>query len=166
MRLKKKQKEKLIEWVAEGLESGEINKLAADFAPPFSASRGQIDYYRRTRRDAIKDKIVNGENDALNSGLALRGERVKKLKELAELLEEDLFANNLLWTDNIKGVGAGPAAIIVDYEEFNKAEIDAYRGVLDDIAKEVGERIQKQEIAHDGKLQIEFVNDWRKVKDE
>jgi hypothetical protein len=42
--------------------------------------------------------------------------------------------------DQVKGVGSGDAAMIVDYEEFNKSEVDAYRGVLDDIAKEVGDR--------------------------
>lgn len=151
MRLKKKQKEQLIAWVAEGLESGEINSLAADFDPPFNVKRNHIAYYRQTRRDAIREKIVNGENGALNSGLALRSVRVAKLKQLAEMLEQDLFGDDLLWTEQVKGVGAGAAATVVDYEEFNRPEVDAYRGLLDDIAKETGGRVQRQDITTDGK---------------
>jgi hypothetical protein len=61
---------------------------------------------------------------------------------LAALLEKDLLGG-LLWTDQVKGVGAGPIAEIVEYEEFNSAELSAYRGVLDDIAKETGGRATK-----------------------
>lgn len=51
-----------------------------------------------------------------------------------------------LWLDQVKGVGSGEIATIVEYEEFNKGEVDAYRGVLDDIAKELGHRVQRQEV--------------------
>ena len=139
MRLKKAQKEAVIQWVAEGLQSDEINDRAAGFVPPFNVSRGQVDWYRKTRQTNIKAIQAAGEYDALSTGLALRSERVKKLKELAGLMETDLFGGSL-WLQQVKGVGSGPIAQIVDYEEFNKAEVDAYRGVLDDIAKELGQR--------------------------
>lgn len=145
MRLKKAQKEKLLRWIAEGLQSDEINERAADFAPPFNVSRQQVDHYRKTRQSDIGEIIKAGEIEALHTGLAVKAERVKKLKELAALMEKDLFGD-YLWTDQVKGVGSGDIATLVDYEEFNKAEVDAYRGTLDDIAKEVGDRSQRQEI--------------------
>ena len=127
------------------MQSGEISELAAEFIPPFLVSRRQITYYRKTRNADIKALVEAGEQEALAEGLALKGERVTKLKQLAALLERDLFGG-FLWLDQVKGVGSGDVAQIVDYEEFNKAEVDAYRGVLDDIAKELGHRAQKHEI--------------------
>jgi len=139
MRLKKTQKEAVLRWIAEGLQSDEINERAAKFIPPFTVKRDQVTYYRKTREADIAAIVKAGEQDALKEGLALKSERVKKLKQLASLMEQDLFGG-FLWTEQVKGVGSGDVAQIVDYEEFNKAEVDAYRGVLDDIAKETGGR--------------------------
>ena len=137
MRLKKSQKEAVIQWIAEGVQSDEINERASRFDPPFEVFRQQVDYYRKTRDAAIKAIVAAGEQEALTEGLALKGERVKKLKQLAALMENDLFGG-FLWLDQVKGVGSGDIAQIVDYEEFNAGEVVQYRGVLDDIAKEVG----------------------------
>ncbi len=131
-----------LRWIAAGSKSDEINDRAAEFIPPFSVSRAQVDYYRRTREADIQAMIAAGEQDALSEGLALKGERVKKLKQLAALMERDLFGG-FLWTEQVKGVGSGDVAQIVDYEEFNRGEVAEYRGVLDDIAKELGHRVQK-----------------------
>lgn len=134
------------------MESGEINKRALKHDSPFEVSRGHIQYYRRTRKLDIEEIIRIGEYKALNEGLALKSIRVEKLKKIANMLEDDLFENDLLWTDQVKGVGAGPAAEVVEYEEFNRSEVDALRGVYDDIAKEVGGRVHKQEVSGpDGK---------------
>ena len=146
MRLKKGQKERLLEWIAEGLRSDEINERASQHEP-FCVSRAQVDYYRRTRRVAIETIKKSGEHEALTTGLAKKAARVEKLKQLAALLEEDLFGD-LLWLPQVKGVGSGSAAQIVDYVEFNRGEIEAYRGVLDDIAKEVGHRTSKMDMTH------------------
>lgn len=144
MRLKKTQKEAVLKWIAEGLKSGEINDRAGEFIPPFSIYPQHIDYYRRTRQADIEILIKAGEQSALTEGLALKSERVKRLKQLAGLMEKDLLGG-FLWLDQVKGVGSGEIAKIVDYEEFNKGEVDAYRGVLDDIAKEVGHRTHRLE---------------------
>ena len=146
MRLKKAQKEAVIKWIAEGLKSDEINARAAEFIPPFAVSRPQVAYYRKTREVEIEALVRAGEQDALSEGLAVKAERIKKLKQLAALMEKDLFGG-FLWLDQVKGVGSGDIATLVDYEEFNKAEVDAYRGILEDIAKEMGHRVQKQEIS-------------------
>jgi len=145
MRLRKAQKEKVLEWIAAGLRTDEINAKAAGFDPPFDVSRQQVDFYRKTRKtDLLAIEAVSQKN-ALIEGYALRENRVYKLSVLASLMERDLFGG-FLWTDEVKGVGSGDIAEIVDYEEFNAAEVIQYRGVLDDIAKETGGRIQRQDI--------------------
>lgn len=151
MRLKKAQKEELLKLIAAGLESDEINARAAEFKSPFEVSRQQVDFYRKTRKVNIEEIAEQAEFAALQTGLAQKAERVRKLKDLAALLEADLFDNDLLWTEEVKGVGSGTIAEIVDYLEFNRSEVDAYRGLLDDIAKEVGDRVQRQDITSGGK---------------
>ncbi len=151
MRLEKRQRDEVLKWVAEGLETDAINKRAANFEPPFSVSRGQVDYYRKTRNVNLKELVSSGQYDALTTGLALKDERVKRLQLLAALLEEDLF-NGVLWTQDVKMIGTGDYQERIEFEEFNAAEVVQYRGVLDDIAKEVSGRVQRQEITGaDGK---------------
>lgn len=164
MRLKKAQKEAAIAWIAEGLQSDEINGRAASFNPPFSLSRQQVDYYRKTRAVDLDAIQRAGEEDALAEGLALKAERVRKLKQLAALLERDLFGG-MLWVDMVKSVGSGNLQEVVEYEEFNGAEVSAYRGVLDDIAKEVSGRVQRQEVtgADGGPVQQRVVVTWEEV---
>lgn len=149
MRLKRKQKRELIKWVMEGLGSGEINERAAVFNPPFSVSRQQVDYYRETRQIDLAALNRITEQNAIVEGYALKEHRVYKLSLLAALMEQDLFGG-LLWTDDIKGVGAGAAAEVVEIELFNKSEVDAYRGVLDDIAREVGQRVKLVDMTSKG----------------
>lgn len=156
MRLRKAQKEAVIQWMAEGLQSDEINERAKGFIPPFSVSRQQVDYYRKTREGDLAVMIAAGEAEALTTGLALKEERVKSLKRLAALMERDIFGG-FLWTDQVKSVRDGESSTVVEYEEFNRSEVDAYRGVLDDLAKETGGRAIKQELT--GKMTFRVVYD-------
>lgn len=146
MRLKKSQKEALLSWISEGLQTDEINERAAAEEPPFRVSRQQVDWYRDRRAVDIKAIQQAGEHDALTTGLAIKAERVRKLQQLAALMERDLFGG-FLWTDQIKMIGSGDAQQEVEYEEFNTAEVQQYRGTLDDIAKEMGHRRQGLDIA-------------------
>jgi len=141
MRLRKAQKEAVLTWIAEGLQTDEINKRAAVFDPPFVVTRQNVDRYRKSRALDLKAIAAISETNALTAGYALKEHRVMKLSQLAEMLERDLMGG-FLWTEEVKGVGSGDIAEIVDYEEFNRSEVDAYRGVLDDIAKETGGRKQ------------------------
>ena len=158
MRLKKRQKEIALKWVAEGLDTAEINQRASLFDEPFDVSRQQVDYYRKSRKTDMKEMRQLDENKALNEGLAIKAVRVEKLKALAERLYSDLMDDGLTWTEEVKGIGSGPIAEIVEYLEFNRSEIDAYRGLLDDIAREIGDRSQKHEVTgKDGdSLVLEF----------
>jgi hypothetical protein len=139
MRLRKNQKEKVLELISAGAKTDEINNAGALFEPPFRVSRQQVDKYRKTRKIELRAILSVDEKNAMKAGLALKENRVIKLQQLAGLMEHDLFGG-FLWTEEVKGVGAGPAAEVVDYDQFNSAEVAQYRGVLDDIAKEVGER--------------------------
>lgn len=139
MRLKKNQKELLLAWISEGLQSDEINERAAAEEPSFVVTRSQVQGYRDRRALDMQAIRRAGEHDALTQGLAIKAERVRKLQQLAVLMERDLFGG-FLWTDQIKMIGSGDAQQEVEYEEFNGAEVIQYRGVLDDIAKELGDR--------------------------
>ena len=139
MRLKNDQKKKLLGWISEGLQTDEINARAATEEPPFSVSRQLVDWHRKHRAIDIKAIIAAGEHDALTTGLALKDVRVRKLQQLAALMEGDIFGG-LLWTDQVKMIGSGPFSKEVEYEEFNTAEVQQYRATLDDIAKEMGHR--------------------------
>lgn len=140
-RLTKDQKGALLKWVAEGLETDEINKRADMFDPSFCVSRAQVDYYRKTRKINIKAIAQSDEYDALSTGLALKAERVKRLSLLAALMEEDLFSG-VMWTQDVKMIGSGDYQERVEFELFNASEVQQYRGALDDIAKEIGDRSQ------------------------
>lgn len=160
MRLRKAQKEAVLAWIAEGLQSDEINARAASFDTPFSVDRQQVDYYRKSRAIDLQAIAKIDEKNALTIGYALKEYRVMKLSKLASLLEADLFGG-FLWTEETKGVGSGDAAEVIDYDVFNAAEVAQYRGVLDDIAKEVSGRVQRQEMtgADGGAVTIRIVDE-------
>lgn len=158
MRLKKGQKEALLSWIAEGLQSDEINERAVVFDPPFAVSRPQIAYYRKTRQADIEAITRAAELDALTQGLALKEVRVSKLQQLAALMERDLLGG-FLWTDQVKSIGSGESQQVVEFEAFNGAEVAAYRGVLDDIAKEVGGRAEKHDTTLTGSLRLDHTFD-------
>jgi hypothetical protein len=143
MRLKQKQKEHLLSLVAEGKTSDEINARAAAFEPPYSVSRQQVDFYRASRGVRLEEIKAESESGALRTGLALKERRVETLSELGERLKRELLAegdDGRLWLRRKRAVGSGQWAEIVEVEEFNLTQINALRAVLDDIAKEMGER--------------------------
>jgi hypothetical protein len=137
MKLKKSQREALLAWIAEGLETDEINERASKHKPKFKVTRQQVDFYRKSRKHNIHAIKKSGEFSALISGLSVRENRVQLLHELAELLRADLFENSKLWLLNKKAIGMTE---VFCYEDFNAAEVAQLRGVLDDIAQEMSER--------------------------
>jgi len=109
--------------------------------------------------DATAEDRKNTEYDiAMKTGLALDYERVNGLKQLAEFLEGQIYERGAtgkyhnVWVPDVKVVGYGDDAEVVDIERFNGAILQQYRGTLDDLAKETGGRINKQELfGKDGK---------------
>lgn len=113
---------------------------------------------RATTFDANWERIKDEERRAeLGHGLALEYERVRKLKELAEFLwgqidEQDAKGVHYnVWVPDVKVVGHGDSAEVVDIERFNAALIREYRETLADIAAEVGGRVKKADLTSDGK---------------
>jgi hypothetical protein len=155
MKLKKAQREVLLSWIAEGLESDEINKRAAKFKPRFKVTRQQVDHYRKTRQTKLGELKEAGEFDALRTGLAKVQARVKLLQDLAEKLRTDLFDNELLWLEQAKSVGTERFY----YRDFNASEVLQLRGVLDDIAQEIGERGKTLE--HKGNIGLFDMETWK-----
>ena len=137
----------VLDWIADGLTTNEINSLGASFDPPFKISP-QLNYSYRKDYDIDLQQLRN-EKDALaiSTGLAVRGNRIRALMDLALLLEEDLKQKKLLWTENAKTVGS----MQYDYEEFNEPELRQLRGIYDDIAKETGGRIQRTDVTSGNK---------------
>jgi hypothetical protein len=143
MKLNKRQKEHLLALVAEGLQSDEINLRAAKFKPAYSVSRQQVDFYRDSRRVKLDELKEASESQALRTGLALREMRVETLAQLGERLKRELLADGdagRLWLKREKAIGSGSATKFIDEEDFNLTGLNALRAVLDDIAKEMGER--------------------------
>lgn len=158
MRLNKNQKELLLEWIAAGLKPAEINERAAKCGEPFKVRRQQVDYYRKQCAVDITELQAQAQFQALNTGLALKEERVQVLRDLADKLIADLnlaTKQNKLWVQGRYG------------EMFNRSEVDALRGLLDDIAKELGHRSIKTDvnINDDGEYRITFVSECTKERD-
>lgn len=107
---------------------------------------------------AEQDRLTRERRRAeiLESGLALDYERVQELKVLADFLIEQMnqqdeagnYAN--VWLPDVKQIGGGNNAERVDIVRFNAAIIDQLRGVLDDLAKETGGRIRRNELFGQG----------------
>lgn len=102
--------------------------------------------------DASWEARKTAEAEAvLNFGLAHSHERLRKLYRLAALLEAQIYERGIygdlhnLWVPDVKSIGTGEFAERVDIERFNAPLLEQYRKVLEDIAKETGGRVQKQE---------------------
>jgi hypothetical protein len=127
---------------------------------------------RATKFDAEWEERKNAERQAeLDYGLALDYERVNKLKRLADFLEGQLFEvgengdYHNVWLPDVKQIGSGEYAERVDIERFNSSLVSEYRSVLDDIAKEVGGRVKKQEHSGPGGKPIKHEHSMADVPD-
>jgi hypothetical protein len=86
----------------------------------------------------------------LTSGYALQHERVARLGQIAELLYGDLTGGKL-WLDDFKSAGK----VLMPIERPNAAWVSQFRGLLDDIAAEVGQRRPpKEEHGSDGSVSL------------
>lgn len=134
------QRDALLEWIAQGLNAREITNLAKSFKSPFKATPHRIRYWRAQYGPQILSMRKELDAEALGRGLALRANRLKTLIDLAQTLEDDLRLNDRLWLERVKGIGSGHSFERVVELEFNEPEVRQLRGILDDIAKEVGGR--------------------------
>lgn len=97
---------------------------------------------RASAYDAEVERSKTAEVERLRTqGLAADYERLRELGEIYALLRE-AFNTEGVWTEDIKLSSRGDQ---VRVRVVNKPLIDTMRGVLDDIAREVGGRKQKHE---------------------
>src|SRR5262249_9545195 len=139
MKLLPKQRAAALEWAAEGLRLAQINERAAEFDPPFELHYYQLKNFRARSKAQFSKMRAELEAEALADGLARRAVRIRRLSELAEKIEEDFYQRDRLWVNEPKLLGAE----VIDVEKFNAAEVKEYRGLLDDIARELGDRRTK-----------------------
>jgi len=90
----------------------------------------------------------------MEAGYALSHERVAALKRLAEKLFDELQDPEKLWLRDYKG---GGKAGFREIQRFNAAEVEQLRGLLDDIAKEKGDRREKVDLAASGSVAIQVI---------
>jgi len=114
------QREQLLEWVAAEYSSDLIAAWFAEREWP-SLTRPAVTYYRRRFKMQIAALRDERRAAALSSGLALKAERIERLKEHADAL------------DAIKWVSSESGRL------WNEK---AWRETLDDIAREMGHRRQ------------------------
>ncbi len=89
--------------------------------------------------------------ELMETGYALTHERIRLLKALIAKLEADLLDAGRTWVREPKTLGAA----IVHVERFNTPELEQLRGLLDDVAKEMGQRRAAWVIAGDRKNPVE-----------
>lgn len=134
--------------IIEMLAAREPYKAIADMA---GCTIPTIDYY--AKKYAEKIAIAQAEYDArfIDRGLRSRHKRIEKLEALADNLEYEMSdragelrgVSSGLWTRDVKSVGNNP----VELEVFASGIVSQYRATLDDIAKELGHRVSKNEIS-------------------
>lgn len=104
----------------------------------------------------LEDEKNQRAQEIMQSGLSLPYERVVKLKELASFIEDQMYEQgedgvyHNVWMPDVKVVGYGDNATVVDIEHFNSAIIIQYRETLDDLAKETGGRVNRTDVTSGG----------------
>jgi hypothetical protein len=131
-KLTNEQKETLLMWLAADYDSRLIALWFQEREWP-ELSRATLSYYRTIYRIDIEKLRAERRTSALNTGLAIKEERVKRLSDHADALEA------IKWIPDIK-----------TGKLHNEK---AWRETIDDIAKEVGGRKQNIDLSNsDGSL--------------
>lgn len=100
---------------------------------------------------------------ATETGYALFYKRIGDLNEIAELLRQEIFTEEKRWLPDVKQIGSGEEAERVDILRFNAALIREFRGILEDIAAEMGERVKGIDMTIAGEEQPEKYDVYERV---
>jgi hypothetical protein len=143
-KLDKEQRAILLGWLAADYDWRLIQSWFREREWP-ELTRNAIYHYRKRFSPVINELRDRRYSDAINSGLALKEERVARLKQHADELEK------IKWLPDEKG------------RLWNEK---SWRETLEDIAAEMGQR--KQSIEHTGKDggPIQFAPDLTSLSDE
>jgi len=134
------QKNLILQWILEGLSDQQIMKRAKE-QNHFELTKQGVNYYRQSKAAGKKaERIIERKTDcALKKGLAVRENRVNDLQKIRDKLMEELDKNGL-WIDESKTILTQNYETTETKKTFNAPLIRELRGVLDDAAKEMGER--------------------------
>lgn len=121
--------------------------------------------YGWVKRSELYDVEIEREKNEchrqiMESGLALNHERVDRLKDLAHFLIDEIEQANeqgerpKVWLPDVKQIGSGSDAERVDIVRYNSPIFSDLRGLLDDLAKETGGRVIKQDVDHSGTVDL------------
>lgn len=122
------QRDQLLEWLAADYAWALIEQWFAEREWP-AITRQTASYYRTRYCQAVEARAKARRDSALATGLALKEERVARLKAHADKLEA------IKWEPDERG------------RLWNEK---AWRETLDDIAKETGGRVMRQEVSAPG----------------
>ena len=132
MRLTNDQKLLIQEWVAAGYSNREIIRLAAEHDPPFEVKGAAISKtYRKPVAEKVEQVRKEQEAEAIRAGLAEKDRRIETLDETAQYLLRQMKN--------------------VPYAQL-PGMVNAMRGCLDDIAKELGQRNSKVDVNADARV--------------
>lgn len=102
--------------------------------------------YDKYQRDE-EDKIIAEERDkVLRSGFALMHKRVKELDRLVDEFKKMARDKNNIWIPETKTIVGENETTHINKVVFNHQLFQLIDKYLDSIAKELGERVKKQEI--------------------
>jgi len=137
-------------------------KTIADWSRVFGW-QGRLQALASQEARAAEQREAAYRREILETGYALSHERVAALKMLADRLLGELTAegdDSRLWVTGVKQLGGGKGAQRVEIERFNAAEVEQFRGLLDDVAREMGERVKRTELSgrDGGPMQVEDVS--------
>ena len=111
---------------------------------PTSWSFAARDWHWHARAKAWDDMVQQRQEEeveeVLNSGLSLAHERIRKLTAVAQKLEEYILAP--------------------ETKRISPYILEQYRGLLDDIAKEKGERIKETRITGAKGGPVQIITEW------
>jgi IS30 family transposase len=154
--LTNQQRDKLLEMLA-------TRETYADIAKAVGCSWANIDYYAKKYSEKIKTMREAHDARMIDRGLRSREKRIEKLENLANRIERDLedkldpetfsLVKSGLWFRDVKLSSTG---MKVDVDVFAEGLIRQYRGLMDDIAKERGERTSKTEITGAGGAPVQI----------
>lgn len=127
----------------------------ADWSRHFGWQARLLELADRAAKEA-EEREAERRRQIMESGYGLASDRVELLKRLAGKLRDELESGGRLWVREIRSLGR---AGTVEVERFNSPEMEQLRGLLDDIAREKGERatVGKQDVKLSGEMALQIV---------
>ncbi len=140
----------MLEWIVEGLSIVEMRDRASQLDEPFEVTRGQVVHARKSMRAKWSAKWAEQEKALLEDGFARKAVRIRQITEMYERHLQLIAAR--AEAPQLQDVPGGRTGLLTqDVKQgkivfkYDRAVISEMRGLLDDIAREKGERQQKVE---------------------